>query len=132
MKKQRGGSILLLSTLFSAILFFLAVVLFKIVYNSYVTVNCMVEREKAFWLAEAGIERAKVVLKKNPNWYTDLPHLPEDDVDWLKKKAVGERTNFGGGGVKIVKEREKGRVYALGFNGKAVVVIKKDKKWEEL
>lgn len=65
----------------------------------------------AFYLAEDGIAKIKDELLKNPNWYTDLPHTPPDDINWLKGKT-------------IVREYQKNRAYAIGASKKAVRIIK--------
>lgn len=65
----------------------------------------------AFYLAEDGIAKIKDELSKNPNWYTNLPHTPPDDINWLKGKI-------------IVREYQKNRAYAIGISKKAVRIIK--------
>ena len=115
------------------IILVLGVILTKIVYNTYASAHALVEREQAFWLAEAGLEKGKVELKHNPAWYTDLPHYPEDDVSWLKAGAVGQKERLGEGWFKVVREKDKDRFYSVGIKGKAVVVLKlKNSIWEEI
>jgi len=118
----------------------LGVIILKMVYNTHATVVALLAREQAFWLAEAGMEKAKVALVHNPNWYTDLPHYPVDDRAWLREGARGEKESLGGGWFKIVREREKSFLYAVGCQKSAVVILKltfstapfKSIKWEEL
>lgn len=84
----------MLAIMVSAALAVLAVILTRMVYNSCLTADCLLRREEAFWLAEAGLERGRMETRRNPGWYTDLPHFPEDDVAWLKTGAVGRRENL--------------------------------------
>lgn len=109
---------------FSAVLMVLAVFLVKIVYNGYATAAMLIKREQAHWLAVAGLETAKVRLARNPGWYTDLPHYPESDDRWLKEEAVGEAQNLESGRFKVVREREKRSIYAVGMQGRAVVILR--------
>lgn len=108
----------------SAVLMVLAVFLVKIVYNGYATAGMLVKREQAYWLAVAGLETGKVRLARDPGWYTDLPHYPDDDDRWLKEEAVGETQNLGGGRFKVVRERDKKSIYAVGTKEKAVVILR--------
>jgi hypothetical protein len=131
--KNRGGSALLLAIMVSAVLMVLAVILTKMVYNSCLTADCLLRREEAFWLAEAGLERGRMETRRNPGWYTDLPHFPEDDVAWLKTGAVGRRENLGKGFFKAVRELGGEGLYAVGCSGTAVVILKlKGTDWKEI
>ncbi|MGB9613313.1 MAG: hypothetical protein ACPL4K_03950 [Candidatus Margulisiibacteriota bacterium] len=137
---MKKGSTLLGAMIISSLLIILSALFLKIVYNTYLASNLLIQREAAFWLAEAGIEKGKFLLARNLNWYTDLPHYPEDDVQWLKTGAVGQRENMGGNYFKIVREMNKNLLYAVGYHGKAVAIIKvcfspgsvSNLKWEEL
>ena len=122
--RGRDGSALLLVIVVLTVFMVLAVILAKIVYNGYASTSFLVQREQAFWLAEAGLEAGKVELSHNLSWYTDRPHYPEDDLSWLKSEAVGERGGLGGGFYKVVRERDKDRFYAIGFKGQAAVILK--------
>lgn len=123
--ETRPGSTLLLVIIISSVLMFSAVILLKIVYNTHTAANALGQGQQAFWLAEAGLEKGRGEIKRNLAWYTDLPHYPEDDVEWLKFGAVGQRINLGEGWFKIVCERDKNQLYSIGFKGKAVVILKK-------
>lgn len=137
---MRKGSALLLIIILFAIFTVLAVLFVKIVYNYYASTNAVLQREQAFYLAEAGLERGKVELVHNPNWYTDLPYYLKDNVPWLINYAIGQETKFGEGSFKIVREMGKDRLYSIGFKGKGVVVLKlkfsnppfKGLEWKEL
>lgn len=138
--KNRRGSALLLVVILCAALMTLAVILTKIVYNCYATAALLEQREAAFWLAEAGLETGKVRLAHNPGWYTDLPHYPEDDLSWLKTGAVGERGVLPSGAFKVVREKDQGRLYAVGTRARTLVILKikfttapyKTLRWEEI
>ena len=122
--KNRCGSALLLALIMSAVMLSVAVFLLKMVYNGSATASYLVMREKAFWLAEAGLAAAKVKLVHNPGWYTDLSHYPEDDSCWIKEEAVGFCESLGEGSYKLVREKDKDRVYAVGRRGRMRVVLK--------
>ncbi|MDD4179890.1 MAG: hypothetical protein PHH14_07615 [Candidatus Margulisbacteria bacterium] len=132
---MKKGSALLLMVMISAVLMVLAVFLLKMIYNCHGSVAELVAREKSFWLAEAGIEDAKFRLKKNPNWYTDLPHYPENDVRWLSGVAFGEQLALGEGTYKIVREKDKFKFYAVGRSGAGMVILSYDvaaNVWKEI
>jgi len=114
---------LVLATVLAGLWLSLGVFLVKIVYNGHVTAALLVEREKAFWLAKGGLVWARYQLAHQPNWYTDLPHWPEGEREWLivfSKGAVGE---LGEGSYKVVREMGKPRYYAVGLKGKAIVIL---------
>lgn len=124
MRKNRQGSALLLVIFILATFVVLGVINAKLVYNYYASANAVLQREQAFHLAEAGLEKGKVELVHNPNWFTDLPYYLQDNVAWLTAYAVGQETDFGEGSFKIVREKDKNRLYSIGFKGKGMVVLK--------
>lgn len=140
MKKPKQGSALFLVIFIISVFMILGAISAKIVYNYYASANAVLNREQAFHLAEAGLEKGKVELVHNPNWYTDLPYYLEDNTGWLINYAHGEETALGEGSFKIVKERDKNRLYSIGLKGKGVVVLKlkfstppfKALEWKEL
>jgi hypothetical protein len=85
-----------------------------------------IQKEKAFYLAEAGLEDGRSIIAANPNWFTDNPHSPADDTDWLIEKSKGSIKQFGGGSYKIVRESGKNTIYSVGYlkGGRAVVRVK--------
>ena len=89
-------------------------------------VNLYFEKEKALYLAEAGLEDGRSVIAANHNWFTDNPHLPADDTDWLMNKAAGSIRQFGGGSYKIVRESGDNAIYSVGYfrSGRSAVRIK--------
>ena len=132
---MKRGSALLLMVMISAVFMVLAVFLLKIVYNCHSSAAGFVVREKAFWLAEAGLEDGRMRLTKNPNWYTDLPHYPENDVRWLSGVALGEQASLGEGTYKIVREKDKSKFYVVGRSGAGMVLLSYDclaHVWKEI
>ena len=140
MRKNKQGSALLLVIFILATFMVLGVLAAKIVYNYYASANAILQREQAFQLAEAGLEKGKVELVHNPNWFTDLPYYLQDNVSWLVGYAVGQETQFGQGSFKIVREKNKNRLYSIGFKGKGMVILKlkfsnfpfQNLEWKEL
>jgi len=136
---RRGTALLLVIFIIAAFLF-MATLFAKIVYNGYASANANLVREQAFSLAEAGLEKGKVELTHNPNWFTDFPYYHVDDIKWLTHFAAGSRGSLGEGYFKIVRERGKNRLYAIGYKGNGVVILKatfstppfKTLKWQEL
>jgi hypothetical protein len=122
--KKRAGSALIMVVILAGVLMLMAVIAAKIVYNSYRTLELIGRREQAFWLAEAGLEQGKANLARNPDWYTDLSHDPADDVPWLAQSAVGALGNLPSGSFKIVREKDKDRLYCVGASGPARVAVK--------
>ena len=122
------------------IFIFLGAINAKIVYNYYASANAVLQREQAFHLAEAGLEKGKVELVHSPNWYTDLPYYLADNVAWLATYAVGQETDLGEGSFKIVREKDKNRLYSIGSKGRGMVILKlkfsnppfEDLEWQEL
>jgi hypothetical protein len=109
--KRRSGSTLLAVIVIATLLMALAVILTRIVYNSYVTEALIGQREKAFWLAEAGLEAGKARLAKDPDWYTDLAGAA----------TVGEPGELPSGSFLIVRARGQNTLCSFGSSGKAKV-----------
>ena len=139
MNKKKGFG-LVTAIILAAILLVLGAAAAKIVYHRLNGAQLLLEREAAFWLAEGGWEQAKIELTHNLNWYSDLPHYPEDDGEWLKRDAIGCKMAIGEGEVKIIREKDKQRVYTVGKSKRGVVVIRYDYavfplklvQWQEL
>jgi len=74
-------------------------------------------RAKAFCLAEAGIEEAKVIIMNNPNWFTDNPHNPDGELFWVIHFSSGYVKKLGKDSYKIVRENGKNIIYSVGFTG---------------
>lgn len=124
MNRSRQGSALLLVIFIIGIFIFLGAINAKIVYNYYACANAALQREQAFHLAEAGLEKGKVELAHNPNWFTDLPYYLQDNVAWLTAYAVGQETDLGEGLFKVVREKDKSRLYSIGSKGRGIVILK--------
>ena len=124
MNKKRGGFSLVLLIIFMFALGMTAALLLKMVYNGWVVACLNLQKEQAFYLAEAGLEMGKKELAGNSHWYTDLPHPGEEDTTWLIHSAVGEEYHFGEGSYKLVRESGKNCFYSVGKKNKAITVLK--------
>lgn len=109
---KRTGSALLIVILATSALMALGVILARIVYNESVGEALAGQREKAFWLAEAGLEAGKAKLAHNPGWYTDLPHGP----------AVGETGFLPSGSFQLVRTKGGNKLTSTGRSGRAKAV----------
>ena len=103
-------------------------ILLKSVLSERNMTELYIQKEKAFYIAEAGLEDAKLTIAKNPLWFTDNPHSPSDDANWTINSAKGSIKSFGGGSYKMVKESGKSNIYSVGYykSGKSVVRVKYD------
>lgn len=118
----------------------LSLILSKMVYNCIAGANSLLSREKAFWLAEAGLERGKAEIANNLSWFTDLPHYPPDDTSWIESFAAGQSESLGDGSFKLVREQGKNALYSVGLSRKSAVILKlrfipspyQTLSWEEL
>lgn len=110
---KRQGSAIIMVLIIASVLMTLAVILTRIVYNSYVTEALIGQRERAFWLAEAGLEAGKARLAGNPGWYTDLPHAP----------TVGECGILPSGTFQMIRVKDQNVLSCVGSSGKAKVVL---------
>jgi len=117
MKKERGA-ILIVALLIISILMMAGAVVIKMTASGNRIVRMQLDRKKAYYLAEAGIETAKVRIIHYPDWFTDLPHDPNDDIKWLIDTADGHEEELGDGGFKIVRESGKNIIYSIGYIGK--------------
>lgn len=98
----------------------------RMVLSERTMAELFIQKEKVFYLAEAGLEDGKATLASNPNWFTDNPHSPADDTDWLIDSAKGSIKQFGGGSYKIVRESGKNTIYSVGYynGGRSVMRVK--------
>jgi hypothetical protein len=110
---KRNGSAIVIVIIIASVLMTLAVILTGIVYNSYVTEALIGQRERAFWLAEAGLEAGKAKLAGNPGWYTDLPQAP----------PVGENAVLPSGTFQMIRVKEQNVLSCVGRSGRAKVVL---------
>lgn len=125
--KSKGQALVVVLILISALIL-AGTIFINIIFSERSMANLYIQKEKAFYLAEAGLEDGKSTIATNPNWFTDNPHTPADDADWLIDGAKGAVSQFGGGGYKIVKESGKNIIYSVGnFKGaRSVIRIKFD------
>jgi len=138
--KRQSGLGLILVILICGLALSLIGALTQLGFSSLYSEKAQLNYVDAFYLAEAGLEYAKTRLAKEPAWYTDLSHLPLNDKNWLKNTAWGASPLIG---CKVVKEKNKNRIYAIGISSKspkACVIFYaeysfppfKVKPWEEL
>jgi len=101
-------------------------ILARIVFSERNMINLYVQKEKAFYIAEDGLEDGRSIIASNSIWFTDNPHSPNDDLNWLINSANGSLKTFGGGSYKIVREGGKNVLYSIGFSrkGKSIMRIK--------
>jgi len=115
---------LLLFIFITAVALILGAFLMRLLISEIPCVSAELHLAKSFYLAEAGIEKAKWELSKDLNWHTDARHFPEDDLPWLVRCARGHIEAFGDGYFKIIKEEGKNVIYALGISKKALAIIR--------
>jgi hypothetical protein len=120
--RSKGQTLIIALLIISALLAAGAIFL-KTVFSDVSMVSLYVQKEKAFYLAEAGLEDGKSIIASNPGWFTDNPHAPADDPGWLIDGAKGAVKQFGGGSYKIVRESGKNIIYSVGCSssGRSVV-----------
>lgn len=98
----------------------------RMVFSERTMAEMYVQKEKAFYIAEAGLEDGKSTIAANLNWFTDNPHAPADNAGWLIDGAKGSIKQFGGGQYKIVRESGKNTIYSIGYikSGRSVLRVK--------
>ncbi len=127
--KSKGQVLVIVLVVISALLV-TGVILLKAVFSERTMVELCVQKEKAFYLAEAGLEDAKSTIANNPLWFTDNPHSPADDPNWVMNTAKGSIKSFGGGSYKMVRSSGSSYLYSVGQykKGRAVVRAKEGLK----
>lgn len=120
---SKGQALVIVLLMISALMVAGAIFV-KIVFSERSMVDLYVQKEKAFYLAEAGIEDGKAMISANLNWFTDNPHSPADDSAWLLNTAKGAVIQFGGGSYKIVRESGKNIIYSVGYSGSGRSVLR--------
>ena len=122
---SRGQALVIVLVVISALLA-AGIIFVKIVLSERSMEELYIQKEKAFYLAEAGLEDGKSIIAVNQNWFTDAPHSPTDDASWLIDVAKGSIKQFGGGQYKIIRESGKNIVYSVGYfkSGRSVLRIK--------
>lgn len=120
------GQILLITLLLMVALLAMLSFFINSIFAERKSLELFIQKEKAFYIAEAGLEDAKSIVANNPYWFTDNPHSPADDTNWIMNGARGSVTDFGGGSYKIVKSSGSNIIFSVGSfrNGKAVLRVK--------
>jgi Tfp pilus assembly protein PilX len=121
--KSKGQALVITLLIISALLAGGAIFM-KIVFSDVSMANLYIQKEKAFYLAEAGLEDGKSMIASNPNWFTDSPHTPADDPGWLINGAKGAVRQFGTGSYKMVRESGKNIIYSVGHSGGGTSVLR--------
>lgn len=118
---SQKGYLLLGAIILISILFLSGVTLAKIGLTHYQLSRSRLESLRTFYLAEAGVEKAKIILSQRPGWFTDLPRKSADDIIWLMKDSVGHAPPAGeslaSGSFKIVREKDRSFFYSVGWTG---------------
>jgi hypothetical protein len=122
---SKGQALIIVLVIITALLA-AGIIFVRIVLSERGIEELYIQKEKAFYLAEAGLEEGKAIIAVNPNWFTDNPHSPVDDADWLIDIAKGSIKQFGGGSYKIIRESGKNTVYSVGYfkGGRSVIRVK--------
>lgn len=123
--RSKGQALVIVLVLISAMLF-AGMIFLRSVLSEATMASLFIAKEKAFYIAEAGLENGKSIIAGNSNWFTDNPHSPNDDAGWLIGVANGSIKQFGGGSYKIVRESGKNIIYSVGYfqSGKSILRIK--------
>ncbi len=119
------GIALIIIILIGAVLLFVSTAAVRFIFSDYFIAVNQFNRARTFYLAEAGIEEGKMLKASNPSWFTDLPHSPPDDVNWLINSAIGRIEFLSEGSFKIVKEQGKKEIYSIGYfrNSKQILKV---------
>lgn len=127
---NKKGVALLFNIFVITALLILGTCLMRIVFSATASIYLQKDHLCAFYRAEGALEAGKSELKKNPNWYTDLPATSKNTLKWLKDTARGQNILSG---AKTVKERGKDAFYGVGYCGRSCAIIKfENGSWEEL
>ena len=123
--KSKGQALVIVLVVITALLA-AGIIFVRVVLSERSMEELYSQKEKAFYLAEAGLEEGKSIIAVNPNWFTDAPHSPIDDAPWLIDAAKGSIKQFGGGSYKIIRGSGKNIIYSVGYfkGGRAVVRTK--------
>jgi hypothetical protein len=120
------GQVLVIVLVMMAALIVAGTIMLRIVFSERSMAELYVQKEQAFYIAEAGLEDAKATISKNPSWFTDNPHSPADDASWVINIAKGSIKSFGGGSYKMVRSSGSTIIYSVGYmkNAKSIVRVK--------
>jgi hypothetical protein len=121
--RSKGQALVIVLLMISALMVAGAIFV-RIVFSERSMADLYVQKEKAFYLAEAGIEDGKATITANLNWFTDNPHSPADDSSWLMNTAKGSVSRFGGGSYRVIRESGKNIIYSVGYSGSGRSVLR--------
>lgn len=127
MNSQKPGFILIASVLFLTLILSLLIATSQLTINIFKNLAAFEKRQKAYYLAQAGVAQTEYLFKYEPLWQpTDPPFSgPADNLAaWLVKDAAaggtyGRRESLHEGSFKIIWEQAKNYFYVLGFLGPA-------------
>jgi|GEM_PF-753766 len=145
MRKEKGIALIIVIVIF-ALIFTAGAYFVRFAASDYRMSALERSGIKAFYAAEAGVEWAKSKLHSNPNWFTDLPHSPQDDKAWLLNDSNGFVLSTGDACFKVIRENNRDFIYSIGYIGDnieksgAISIIKlkfenppfKSMSWEEI
>ena len=120
---MRKGFVLITVVVLVALFLAMSLMLSRMIYANYSFSNAQVKSLQALCLSEAGVERAKTEIVKNPAWYTDLTSGPINKK-WLIYHALGKIVDYGEGQFKIVRLKGKSDLYSVGYFSRARSIIK--------
>ena len=117
------GQVLIITLLLMVALLAMLSYFINSIFAELKSLELFIQKEKAFYISEAGLEDAKFILANNPSWFTDNPHSPGDDTNWIMNTARGSVVDFGGGSYKIVRSSGSNLIYSVGSfkNGKVLL-----------
>lgn len=121
--RSKGQALVIVLLMISALMVAGAIFV-RIIFSERSMVDLHAQKEKAYYLAEAGLEDGKATIAANMNWFTDNPHSPADDSGWLMNAAKGAVSQFGSGSYKVVRESGKNIIYAVGYSGSGRSVLR--------
>lgn len=114
------GNILIFSLFTTSILFFIGIALIKLCIISSQISDGKLKALKTFCLAEAGIEEAKLKIKKDNLWFTDNIKI-SSNKGFLISSTKGEIFFLKDGGYKIIKDKNRNIIYSVGFLGNEII-----------
>jgi hypothetical protein len=125
LQHKRNGFAIITALVLGSIIMALAISLTTLLISELKTNKMQKEKNYVFFLAQAGIEKAKWQIINNPSWEgTDEPYegTEKDRKLWLIRNqreggSTGLIESLGDGFYKIVKEKEINSIYSVGFLG---------------
>ena len=124
LRVKSKGQVLVITLILMTVLCLAIAAVTSMVFSGSKSAELFVDKEKAFYIAEAGIEKAKSILANNEYWFTDSPHSPDDDANWVISGANGSVADLGGGSYKMVRSSGSDIVYSVGRFKEATAVVR--------